>query len=255
MDKAKISIIPALNDNYIYAIHSKSDQKNISIIDAGEAAPVIEFIKQNDLILKTIYITHHHFDHTNGIKELKEKYRCEVVGPDYEKAFIKRMDKTLKEGDHFEAGGVQYEIFHLPGHTSGHIGYHLPKEQIFFSGDTLFNLGCGGLFEGTAEEMWDSLKKIRTLPNDTDIYAGHEYTIANAHFVVSVLAQTKALMAFLEKAIHDLENGLSTYPTTVFEQKNFNPFFMADQEQFKALFGGGSSEETFKTLRQQKDDF
>ena len=251
----KLWIIEALSDNYIYAIQPASDPKNIRIIDAGEAEPVIAFLEENNLNLKTIYITHHHFDHTNGIKALKEKYNCNVIGPEYEKAFIKRMDKGLKENDRFTDAGIKFQIFHLPGHTSGHIGYYLPEEKIFFSGDTLFSLGCGRIFEGTAEEMWHSLKKIRDLPDDTQIYAGHEYTLSNAEFVLSVLGETNALKAFLKNCMQRLDQGHSTYPTTVAEQKEFNPFFMADQKQFSEIFSEDSTIETFKNLRLKKDNF
>ena len=173
--------IPCLVDNYAYIINDANSQI-VGVIDPSEAPPVIAFLKKKNLKLNYILNTHHHFDHIGGNVELKKKYKAKVIGFDGDKHRIPGIDKTLKDGDKWTFGNSLVKILHIPGHTLGHICFYFEKEKIAFTGDTLFSLGCGRIFEGDHEQMLRSLNKIKKLPKNTKIYCGHEYTYKNAEF-------------------------------------------------------------------------
>ena len=180
-----ISIIPCLNDNYSYICF---DNKNDAfVVDPSEFKPVDEYISNNQLNLKYVLNTHHHFDHVGGNYELKQKYNCKVIGSKLDENRIPEVDILLKEGEKWKFKEDAAQIIEIPGHTTGHIAFYFSNQKIVFTGDTLFSLGCGRLFEGTPEMMWNSLQKLRNLPDDTKIYCGHEYTLNNALFTKSVI--------------------------------------------------------------------
>ena len=176
-----IEIIPCLNDNYSYLI--KDDQTStVAIIDPSEFEPCDKKINEKYKKLDFILNTHHHFDHVGGNTELKKKYGSKILGFEKDKKRIPEIDVQLKDDQEFKIGSLDFKTIFIPGHTSGHIAFYLKKEKVIFTGDTLFSLGCGRVFEGTYEEMFNSLKKIKSLPEDTKIYCGHEYTKNNFEF-------------------------------------------------------------------------
>ena len=179
----KIKIIKCLQDNYSYAIIDENSQ-SACIVDPSESEPIIDFIDNNKIDLKYILNTHHHHDHIGGNLELKKKYNCDVIGFKDDKDRIPGINILVENNQIWQKGNFEAKIYHTPGHTSGHIAFHFFKEKIIFTGDTLFSLGCGRIFEGTYEQMFNSLKIFKKLPKDTLIYCGHEYTLKNSEFCV-----------------------------------------------------------------------
>ena len=171
----EITTIPCLTDNYAYIINDYNS-KTTGVIDPSEASPIITFLKKQKLKLDYILNTHHHFDHIGGNIELKKKYNAQVVGFEGDKHRIPGIDIALKNNENWNFGNSTIKVFHIPGHTLGHICFFFEKEKIAFTGDTLFSLGCGRIFEGNHKQMLDSLNKIKSLPKETKIYCGHEYT-------------------------------------------------------------------------------
>ena len=201
----KIKIVKCLTDNYSYIIF---DERTLSaaVIDPSEADPIINQIEQNNLVLKYIFNTHHHYDHVGGNQKLKEKYSCKVVGFEKDKHRIPDMDIGLKDNDKWKNELFECEIKHIPGHTSGHICIYIKKINALFTGDTLFSLGCGRIFEGTYEEMYQSLNKLKKFPNDTKIYCGHEYTKKNSDFCLSIDKNNSNLIEKIEKINKNINN-------------------------------------------------
>ena len=176
-----VEIIKCLQDNYSYLLIDKKSKK-ACVIDPGEANPIINYIEKNQINLKYILNTHHHSDHIGGNLFLKEKYNCQIIGFEGDKNRIPKIDILLKDNEIWKDDSFEAKIFHLPGHTLGHIAFYFYKEKKIFTGDTLFSLGCGRIFEGTYSQMFSSLNKIKELPLDTEIYCGHEYTLQNSKF-------------------------------------------------------------------------
>tara|TARA_Y100000590_G_scaffold143445_1_gene164881 strand:+ start:1821 stop:2582 length:762 start_codon:yes stop_codon:yes gene_type:complete len=252
----KVITIPILSDNYCYLIIDK-DKKHCSAVDPASPEEIIPFLQKEELNLKNILNTHYHTDHTGGNLELKEKYKCKIYGPDKEKDQIPGIDISLKENDILKVNDYDVKIFETPGHTAGHIIYWFKKEKVVFTGDTLFVLGCGKLFEGTPQIMWNSLLKIRNLPKETEIYCGHEYSKSNADFALSIEKNNNKLMK-RSKEINQLVNENSfTVPTTVKKEIESNPFLRVDVQNIKKNIEMESSspEEVFGEIRRRKDDF
>ena len=178
-----VKIIPCLSDNYCYLLFDK-DKKIGCVIDPSEAKPVEEIIQKNNINLKYILNTHHHYDHVGGNIELKKKFNSKIIGFKGDKNRIPEIDILVEDNQIWSKDNFEIKIYHIPGHTSGHICFYFPKEKIVFTGDTLFSLGCGRIFEGTYEQMFYSLNKIKSLPSDTKIYCGHEYTLQNSNFCI-----------------------------------------------------------------------
>ena len=176
-----VEIIKCLQDNYSYLLIDNKSKK-ACVIDPGEAYPIMNYIEKNQINLKYILNTHHHSDHIGGNLFLKEKYNCQIIGFEGDKNRIPKIDILLKDNEIWKNDTFEAKIFHLPGHTLGHIAFYFYKEKKIFTGDTLFSLGCGRIFEGTYSQMFSSLNKIKELPLDTEIYCGHEYTLQNSKF-------------------------------------------------------------------------
>ena len=177
----KIEIIPCLQDNYSYLIIDESNN-TACVVDPSESEPIIDFINKKNIYLKYILNTHHHFDHVGGNQDLKKKYNSIVVGFKNDINRIPEIDILVEDNQVWKADNFEAKIFHIPGHTKGHISFYFFKDKFIFTGDTLFSLGCGRIFEGTYREMFDSLDRIKNLPKDTKIYCGHEYTLQNSKF-------------------------------------------------------------------------
>lgn len=245
----EVSLIPALNDNYIF--HILTDDGLSVIVDAGTADPVIEFLEERNLPLHIILHTHHHWDHIDGDPALQKKYECEIWGPEHEIMRIPNMNVLLEDNQTYTLGAHNFQVIHTPGHTRGHICLYFQNENILFAGDTLFSLGCGRLFEGTPEEMWRSLQTLRALPDETSIYCAHEYTKDNAQFWKSI-----------EPNHPDIENvikqlNVPTIPSTIGFEKKYNPFLRADDADLaNALeIEGQTPDQRFKYIRERKDSF
>jgi hydroxyacylglutathione hydrolase len=249
-----IEPIPLLTDNYAYLLRDEATQR-IAIIDPAEAAPVLQFLKnrQIDYILNT----HHHPDHTGGNEEIKKATGAKIYAPKKDQHRIPGFDYGLEEGDEFMLGGSKAKILEIPGHTSGHIAFWFEDDHALFVGDTLFSIGCGRLFEGSARQMWSSLLKLRTLPDDTRIYCGHEYTKANIEFALSIDRNNVELEAFYHLVCKRRSRGEPTIPSLLSLEKQLNPFLRADDSSLTDLLPILSNDpvEIFAYLRDCKDNF
>ena len=238
----RVEIIPCLQDNYSYLIIDESN-KTASVIDPSEAKPIINFIEKENINLKYILNTHHHFDHIGGNKDLKKKYNSVVIGYKDDASRIPGIDILLKNNQIWKADNFEAKIMHIPGHTTGHISFHFFKEKLIFTGDTLFSLGCGKIFEGTYQDMFDSLNQIKKLPQDTKIYCGHEYTLQNSKFCIKHDPENLNLKNKIVEIKKKLENNIPTIPSTLKEENECNIFLRAKDV------------ESFSKLRDLKDNF
>lgn len=250
--------IPALKDNYIWMLVD-SDLQQAVVVDPGDAKPVLQALKLSSLKLTAILITHHHWDHTNGIGKLLEHYAVPVFGPAREDVDGKNV--SLSEGEQVELfnGSVKLSVLDIPGHTHGHIAYH--RHGVLFSGDTLFTAGCGRVFEGTPEQMYHSLSKLAVLSEETLVYCGHEYTLANLHFAQVVEPNNLDINERIQRVSVLRNQNLPTVPAALHEEKLTNPFLRchldavkqsAEQHANKKL---SSPAEVFAVIRQWKNGF
>lgn len=251
-----IKIIKAFSDNYIYLLRNES--KNItSVIDPGESEPVLKYLKQKDWHLNEIINTHHHNDHIGGNAKLQELFKSKLIAPSYDKNRIKNVDIFVSDNDELEIAGIKTKVIHTPGHTLGHVCLYLKDEKCLFAGDTLFYLGCGRVFEGSMEQMWSSLLKLRNLPDDTLVYCGHEYTSSNARFATYIDPKNKLLKIANEEINKIRDQKLPTVPFELGKEKYINPFLRADNNDFTSSIGLVSNipSECFSYIRKQKDNF
>ena len=251
-----ITPIPCLTDNYAYIIYDKNS-KTIGVVDPSEAKPIISFLKKEEMKLNYILNTHHHFDHIGGNLELKKIYNAKVLGFEGDKHRIPGIDITVKDKEVWNFGNSAVKIFHIPGHTLGHICFFFEKEKIVFTGDTLFSLGCGRIFEGDHKQMLDSLNKIKKLPKDTQIYCGHEYTSKNAEFCMKYDSDNVNLKKKFETIKKLRSENLPTIPTTLEDELNTNIFLRCDQNDLKIKLNMKNQEDfkIFKKVRDLKDSF
>ena len=251
-----IEIIPCLNDNYSYLI--KDNQTDtVAIIDPSEFRPCDKKINEKYKKLDFILNTHHHFDHVGGNAELKKKYGSKILGFEKDKKRIPAIDILLKDGQEFKIGSLDFKTIFIPGHTSGHIAFYLEKEKVIFTGDTLFSLGCGRVFEGTYEEMFNSLNKIKNLPEDTKIYCGHEYTKNNFEFCFKFNPNNDHLKDKQKEIALKIKEGKPTIPSTIKEEIKTNIFLRYDDLDVKDTLNlkNASDLEIFTKLRDLKDNF
>jgi len=253
---AETKLFACLKDNYGVLLHDPASGATAAI-DAPEAAPIEAALKATGWKLTDILVTHHHGDHTGGIEELKKKHHCRVVAPQAEAGKIPLVDETVREGDTVSVGNLKANVIETPGHTSGHITFWFHGDKLAFAGDTLFSIGCGRVIEGTPEMMWASLKKLRDLPGDTQVYCGHEYTLANIKFAQSIEPGNAALTARAAQAQKQIAAGTPTIPTTIDEEKAANPFLRADVPSVAAAVGlaGKPAAEVFAEIRARKNKF
>src|SRR5512146_2190041 len=253
---AEIRLFRCRSDNYGVLLHDPQSGTTAAI-DAPEAAPIEAALKASGWKLTDILVTHHHADHTDGIRTLKDKYKCRVVAPAAEASKIPAVDETVREGDKVKVGNLSANVIETPGHTLGHIAYWFDADKLAFVGDTLFSIGCGRVIEGTPGMMWRSLVKLRDLPNDTEIYCGHEYTLANIKFARTIEPNNKALAEREAEAKREIERGLPTIPVSIGEEKQANPFLRADQPEVAAGIGmaGKPAAQVFAEIRARKNKF
>ncbi|WP_415299832.1 hydroxyacylglutathione hydrolase [Candidatus Pelagibacter sp. Uisw_134_02] len=238
----KIQIIPCLKDNYSYLIID--EENNIAcVIDPSEAEPIIKYLENTQIELKFILNTHHHYDHVGGNKELKEKYGASVVGYKGDKERIPEIDILVSDEETWIYKNFVAKIIHIPGHTLGHICFYFYKNDLVFTGDTLFSLGCGRIFEGTNEQMFNSLMKLKDLPKNTKIFCGHEYTLQNSKFCLTHDKNNQNLKNKIVDIKLKLKAGFSTMPSTIKDELECNIFLKSHNVK------------TFSKLRDLKDNF
>ena len=237
-----VEIIRCLQDNYSYLVIDKTNN-SACVIDPGESVPIINFIKKNNINLKYILNTHHHYDHIGGNLELKKKYGSKIIAFKDDKDQIPGIDILVQDNQTWKADNFEAKIYYTPGHTNGHIVFHFFNEKKIFTGDTLFSLGCGRIFEGTFAEMYNSLNRIKKLPKETKIYCGHEYTLQNSNFCIQHDPENLKLKNKIIKIKKKLENGIPTIPTILGEEIDTNIFLKTNNI------------ETFSKLRDLKDNF
>ena len=238
----KIEIIPCLKDNYSYLIIDEKSN-TACVVDPSEALPIIKYLENTKIKLKFILNTHHHYDHVGGNQILKEKYGASVVGYKGDKDRIPGIDILVSDQENWTYKKFEAKIIHIPGHTLGHICFYFYKDQSAFTGDTLFSLGCGRIFEGTYKQMFDSLMKLKKLPKNTKIFCGHEYTLQNSKFCMVHDKFNENLKNRINEIKIKLKAGLSTIPTTIKDELECNVFLRS------------GNVETFSKLRDLKDNF
>jgi len=248
--------ISCLTDNYAYIINDDSS-KIVGVIDPSESSPIISFLKKNNLKLNYILNTHHHYDHIGGNIELKKKYNAKVIGFKGDSHRIPGIDIILENNEEWTFGNSTVKVLHIPGHTLGHICFFFQKEKIAFTGDTLFSLGCGRIFEGDHKQMLTSLNKIKKLPKDTKIYCGHEYTYKNAEFCMKHDGNNINLKKHFEKIKKLREKNLPTIPTKLEDELKSNIFLRCDQNDLKIKLNMKNQEDfkVFRKVRDLKDSF
>jgi hydroxyacylglutathione hydrolase len=253
---AQTYLFPCLTDNFGVLLHDPESGATAAI-DAPEAKAVEDAVAKTGWRLTDLLVTHHHGDHTAGIGALKTHYKCRVVAPRNEAQRIAQVDETVGEGDTVRIGALEGRVIETPGHTAGHISYFFPKEKLAFVGDTLFSIGCGRVIEGNPEMMWQSLLKLRSLPDDTQLYCGHEYTAANIRFAKTIEPNNKALAARAEEVARLLAAGKATIPATIGAEKADNPFLRADVPEVAKSVGlaGSPAWKVFAEIRERKNKF
>jgi hydroxyacylglutathione hydrolase len=251
---AEIRLFPCLTDNFGYLIHDPATGATASV-DAPEAAPIVKALEREGWTLTDILVTHHHGDHVGGISELKQKFGCRVVAPHDKSARIADVDLRVGQGDVVKIGDLLARVLETPGHTLDHISYVFDNEKALFAADTLFSIGCGRVFEGTYPMMWDSLLKLRALPDDFRLYCGHEYTAANVKFALTVEPDNAALKARAAEVTRLRADSKPTVPTLLGEEKKANVFLRADEPSVAASvrMKDRSAAEVFGELRERKN--
>lgn len=236
------SPVPILKDNYAWLLRD-SDTGATAIVDPADAEPIIEAIEKAGGRLDMILLTHHHADHIAGVDDVRARFNCPVVGAAADQHRLPKLDEAVREGDTVQFGNAAARVIDTPGHTRGQINFFFPDGDILLSGDTLFSLGCGRLIEGSAEEMFASLKKLAALPADTQICCGHEYTESNARFALAVDPDNVALREFVGKVEQLRAAGQPSVPSVLGEELKANPFLRAPDAA------------SFAQLRAKKDKF
>ncbi len=247
--------LPAFNDNYIWVLTEQHNPYCL-VVDPGDAEVVTEYLQQQQKTLAAILITHHHADHTGGIRQLKQQYPgCRVIGPAAEKLKIQELEQLVAGGDNVTVPELnwQCQVFDLPGHTAGHIGFY--SAPVLFCGDTLFSVGCGRLFEGTAKQLYQSLQSIAALPDNTLLCCTHEYTLANIAFALSIEPENTDLQQYLKHCQQKRQLSEPTLPALLATERKVNPFLRCENIALQLRFNQNSALALFTLLRQAKDQF
>lgn len=218
--------VPVLSDNYVWLVHEAQSGETL-VVDPAVAAPVLDAAQARGWTITQIWNTHWHPDHVGGNAEIKAATGCMITGPAAEAERISTLDVHVRGGGVVQLGGISAKVIDVPAHTAGHIAYHFESEQAAFVGDTLFAMGCGRLFEGTAAQMFENMRKLEALGDDTAIYCAHEYTLSNARFAVTVEPDNDALNRRFADVVAARERGEATVPTTIALERATNPFMRA----------------------------
>ena len=248
--------LPLLTDNYSYLLHDNVTGET-AVVDPADAEPILYALQERDWQLDYIFNTHHHWDHVDGNIELKRNTDCIIIGSQTDKLRIPSLDRTVKQGDSVQLGAHKANIIETAGHTQGHIVYHFAEDNALFCGDTLFVMGCGRLLEGTAEQLWHSLQKLKALPPETRVYCAHEYSETNGRFASTVDPNNRILQNKMLNIRQLRQQGLSTVPSTLAEELDTNPFLRTDNTELRQQLHCLETDEiaVFTKLRQLKDYF
>uniref|UniRef100_A0A7N0TNX4 hydroxyacylglutathione hydrolase n=2 Tax=Kalanchoe fedtschenkoi TaxID=63787 RepID=A0A7N0TNX4_KALFE len=253
----QIELVPCLKDKYAYLLYDV-DTGTVGIVDPSESLPVIDALNRSDRNLTYILNTHHHYDHTGGNLELKARYGAKVIGSGTDSDRFPGIDIALKDGDRWMFAGHEVVILETPGHIRGHISFYFPGAGVIFTGNTLSSLSCGELLEGTSEQMLYSLQKIISLPEDTSIYCGHEDTLSNSKFALSIEPRNEKLHSYAAHVAHLRKKGLPTVPSTIKVEKACNPFLRTSSPEIRRSLKipeAASDAEALDVIRQAKDNF
>lgn len=256
MTDLEIVQFTARSDNFAVLVHD-ADSGATASIDAPEAGPILAELEKRGWRLTDIFVTHKHQDHIDGIPALKMAFGATVTGPAKSAQETGLYDRTVSDGDSFDFAGHTVQVMGTPGHTLDHVSYYIADQKLLFCADTLFAVGCGRVFEGNAAMMWDSLKALRALPDDTRVYCGHEYTLTNARFAVTVDPDNEQLAARLAQIEALRADGKATLPSTIALEKATNPFLRSDDPAVAAAvdLAGANPVEVFAEIRSRKDSF
>ena len=256
MARLEVEIFIVRKDNFSVLIHDAASGRTASI-DAPDEQSIVDALARRGWTLTDIFTTHHHGDHVEANLGLKKRFGVTIAGPANEADRIPGIDVRLGDGDRFDFAGHPVEVIETPGHTAGHICYYLPEDRMLFAADTLFALGCGRLFERPAQDMWASLSKLLKLSDDTDVYFGHEYTLSNGRFALTVDPDSKALRDRVTEVEARLAEGGHTAPTTIGLERRTNPFLRPDDPGIRRHLGMEKAEdwEVFGEIRARKDKF
>ena len=248
--------IPCLSDNYAFVLYNVENHAAL-LVDAPEAGPINEILTKNNLKLEKIFLTHHHADHIDGLDNILEKHSAVTIGAKADIHRLPKLDEYVQPGDQFVFQGQTGKVFDVSGHTIGHIALYISNQNILFSGDSLMALGCGRLFEGSAEQMWRSLSSLLYLPDTTQICSGHEYTENNASFALSIDPNNQDLMKRCEQIKLERSKGLFTVPSELGIEKKTNPFLRPFDKNIRENLNmrGSTDVEVFSKIRTLKDNF
>jgi hydroxyacylglutathione hydrolase len=252
----EIITLPVLTDNYIYLIHDPISRET-AVIDPALAQPVLDTLEEKGWQLAYLFNTHHHSDHIGGNVQIKQKTGCKIIAAQADWDRIPGIDQGVSEGDVVSLGQHKARVIATPGHTRAHIVYHFAEDNVLFCGDTLFVMGCGRLFEGTAEQLWQSLQKLKTLPKETLVYCTHEYTQTNGRFALTVEPDNQRLQQRMIQVNRLRSNKQPTVPTTIADELATNPFFREDSVELQKAIAMTDSKpkEVFAKVRRLKDGF
>jgi hydroxyacylglutathione hydrolase len=252
----RVELVPCLTDNYAYLLYDTGVQL-CAVVDPSEPGPVREALEDRGLRLTHILNTHHHFDHTGGNVPLKQEFGALVVGPEKDRERIPALDIGVSETSTWQFGSYTTRILEIPAHTRAHIAFVFEEESIAFTGDTLFAMGCGRLFEGTPEMMWTSLSKLMRLPDETRIYCGHEYTLSNGRFAMTLEPRNPALQDRMREVEERRAHAQPTIPSTLSLEKETNPFLRPNSAEIRRTLGMENDDDVavFAEIRRRKDVF
>lgn len=256
MSDLQIRQFPCLSDNYGFLVHDP-DSGETATIDTPDAERILAEAEAAGWTITQIWNTHHHFDHAGGNAAIQARTGARITGPIGERDLIPDLDVTVGDGDTVALGSHRARVIETPGHTRGHICYHFAEDGVAFVGDTLFALGCGRLFEGTAKQMWHSLSRLASLSGHTSVYCAHEYTLSNAQFALSVDPENPDLQAYAAEVKTKRARGEPTVPTTISAEKAANPFLRADDPRIRERLHMTQAQphEVFAEIRARKDRF
>lgn len=252
----EIVTIPCLSDNYAFLAHDPASGQT-ALVDAPEAAPILAELTARGWRLGHVLLTHHHWDHVDGLPGILEQHPAQVIGAAADAHRLPSLDKQVADGDRFEIGGEPVEVLDVSGHTVGHVAYYMPNSAVVFTADSLMALGCGRLFEGDAAQMWSSLSKLAALPDETSVCSGHEYTLSNARFAVTIDPDNTALQQRVNEIDLARAEGRATVPSNLGVEKATNPFLRATDPRIQAQLGmvGADPVAVFAEIRGRKDRF
>ena len=248
--------IPCLSDNYAFLAHDP-ETGTTALFDIPEAGPILAALADKGWSLDQIYITHHHWDHVGGLNEVLSVHKAQVIGAKADYGRLPPLDSMVSEGDTVSIGSVKGTVMDVSGHTINHVAYYFPDGGVVFTADSLMALGCGRVFEGTKPQMWESMQKFLSLPPETIVASGHEYTEANGRFALTVDPENSALISRMEGIARARAEGKPTVPSTMAEELATNPYLRPDDPGIQAHLGmsGASAVDVFTEIRTRKDNF